>query len=74
MNEASATSSSFFSFSAAALSFVDDLFDDLEELDVELDFELLLDDLPDLSCFYFSQPIIYLVLEGENFLVNIFEP
>ena len=47
MNEASAISSATFSISATALSFVDDLFDDLEELD----FELFLDDLPDLSCF-----------------------
>ena len=37
--------SATFSFSTTALSFVDDLFDDLEELDFELDFELLLDDL-----------------------------
>ena len=51
MNEASAISSATFSISATALSFVDDLFDDLEELDFELDFELFLDDLPDLSCF-----------------------
>ena len=35
--------SATFSFSTTALSFVDDLFDDLEELDFEL--ELLLDDL-----------------------------
>ena len=37
--------SATFSFSTTALSFVGDLFDDLEELDFELDFELLLDDL-----------------------------
>ena len=41
MNEASAISSATFSISATALSFVDDLFDDLEELDFELDFELI---------------------------------
>ena len=40
MNEASAISLATFSISATALSFVDDLFDDLEELDFELDFEL----------------------------------
>ena len=51
MNEASAISSATFSFSATAISFVDDLFDHLKELDVKLDFELLLNDLPDLSFF-----------------------
>ena len=51
MNEASAISSATFNFSVAALSFVDNLFGDLEELDFEPDFELLLDNLPDFSCF-----------------------
>ena len=47
INEVSAISSAAFSFSASAILFADDLFDGLEELD----FDLFLDDLPDLSCF-----------------------
>ena len=73
MNEASAISSATFSFSATAISLVDDLFDDLEELDFKFDFELLLDDLLNLSCFSASlSQFMYLLLEGENFLVYIF--
>ena len=71
MIEASAISSATFSFSATAFSFVDDLFDDLEELDFEHDFELPLDDLPDLS--YFSTSLSQLCT-WENFLINIFKP
>ena len=57
MNEGSAISSATFSFSATAFSF----FDDLEELDFELEFELPLDDLPDLS--YFSTSLSQLCKE-----------
>ena len=52
-------SSATFSFSATALSFVVDLFDDPEELDFKLDFELLLDDFLDLSCFSTSIYVPY---------------
>ena len=58
MNEASAIISATFSFSATATSFVDELFNDPEELDFKLDFELLLDDLPNLS--YFSASLSHL--------------
>ena len=46
MNETSAISSATFSFSATDVSFKDDLFYDLEEVDFKFEFELLLDNLP----------------------------
>lgn len=51
MSKASVISSANFNFSATAKSFVDDLFDELEQLDFEFDFELFIDDLRYLSCF-----------------------
>ena len=59
MNEPCAISSATFSFSAPTFPFLYDLFHDLEEMDFELEFELLLDNLPDLSCFSTSLSQLY---------------
>ena len=68
MNEAFAIKSATCSFSATALSFVNDVFDDLEKKDFELYFELLLNDLPDLSCFSTSlSQLCALCLKEKNF-------
>ena len=65
---ASACSSATFSFSATALSFANDLFGNLEELAFEFNFQLLLDDLLDLSCFSTSlNQLCTLSLKKETF-------